>query len=275
MCNSALRRNSRPNTKMKEPVSNILRASLIALIIAGLWVDSFPASALQRAASGDPCPPSIAVVPREHGFGPAEEPKLEVSLAAYSARVRSASSAATGSDELLEIGYIALELGKVRDAIRFFLAARDRNTFRDQFYQRFINYWLGMAYEKAGKVELAEEAFTKHGDPYYVHLMKAERLRKSGKIQKAEREYLLAQSVQLYEMLNYEPFYMLAEMFLAVGQFQMAKDYIMGYLVCAEYEAEERAFGSAPRDDQHIKKATKLLGEIKKRETEAGKTKKR
>lgn len=213
----------------------------------------------------DHCGPSILLEKPEYAFGPPSVPTVVVSATEHANRKKRFKAIESNADQLFELGYLAFQLGDYQNAETYFRMAAKTANFKIPFYGPTTNYWLAQTYEKSGNLDAAREYYLKYSDVYYLHLINARISEKVGDLKNAEREYLLAQSVQLYEMVNYDPYKLLAEMFFKHGDYANAKKYILNYLTCAEYERKSGGSGYLRANNQHIVKARQFLMEIEAR----------
>jgi tetratricopeptide (TPR) repeat protein len=213
----------------------------------------------------NPCKPSIVLTDREYSFGVPQLTELDISYAELDKRLREHENIKNNKDKLFELAYIAFELGKFDIAEKYLLETEKINRFsvsRSWYEGAFISL-LAETYDRKGQFETARRYYGKLGDKYYLHLIQAKIYLLKNEIEKAEREYLLAQSVELYEEINIEPYKKLAEMFLLRANYIKAKYYIEKYLKCAESARRgEQDFGSPCEGDVEVAKI--LLETIKK-----------
>jgi tetratricopeptide (TPR) repeat protein len=210
----------------------------------------------------DPCGPSLKLKLPEHGYGYPSPPVDYVDDSTYEDEQNKLASK-KDFNTLYRLAYMAFVLKKYKEAIGYF---RSAESLQDKIPHvpsgaHFYTYFA-MTYEAIGDLEKAKDYYIKSGDPYYIHLIKARIFRKQNNYEKAKVEYLLAQSVSLYELQNYEPYQELSEMYFNNKQYALAKLYISKYIECAQYEFSGGGLGYVPSDDSHIKKARIFLREI-------------
>jgi tetratricopeptide (TPR) repeat protein len=166
---------------------------------------------------------------------------------------------------LYRLAYMAFVLRKYEEAVGYFLSAESlQDNIPDVPSGLHFYTYFAMTHEEIGNLEKAKYYYIRRGDPYYIHLINARIFRKQNDFEKAKVEYLLAQSVSLYEMQNYEPYQELSEMYFENKQYKLARVYISKYIECAEYEFSSHGLGYMPSDDSHIKRARIYLDEINK-----------
>ena len=205
---------------------------------------------------------SIILDEPEWAYGPPSTPNINLSYESYLNKADSVNILNNESDKLYEFAYLAYQHGDYKRALKYFQLSENKNNFTVLFYPTYLNYWYGEVYKKLNNYEMALKYFNEYGDLYYIHLINAEIYSNEGKLEKAENEYLLAQSVELYEMANYEPYLFLAEMYYSNNGYLKAKEYIEKYIRCAEVEWNFGGFGYMPFNNEHILKAKKFLEEI-------------
>ena len=210
------------------------------------------------------CPlgPSIKLKEPEHGYGPPSVPVENVNQEIYqNAKLNSKSN----FQSLYYIGYMAYELAIYEEAIIFFKKAKKiaKNKIPHIPFSAHFYAYFALAYDGLKNYKNAKYYFLKHGDPYYIHMINAKLLRENEEYKKAEQEYLLAQSVKLYEMNNFEPFRIIAEMYVDSQDYRLARKYIIKYIQCAKCDLNAHGVYS-PIDDKHIKSAIEFLETIEK-----------
>jgi tetratricopeptide (TPR) repeat protein len=200
----------------------------------------------------------------EHGYGYPSPPVGYLDDSTYEEEKTELSSK-KDFDTLYRLAYMAFVLKRYEEAIGYFLSAESlQDNIPDVPSGLHFYTYFAMTYEAIGDLEKAKHYYIKRGDPYYIHLIKARIFGKQNNYEKAKREYLLAQSVSLYELQNYEPYQELSEMYFNNKQYALAKLYISKYIECAEYELSGHGLGYVPSDDSHIKRAKTYLDEINK-----------
>lgn len=211
----------------------------------------------------NPCEPSIKLEKPEYGYGP---PSICIENIDNPLYLKEKSMLESKNDfySYFRLGCIAYELKKYKEAIDFFKGAE--SLIKDKkpavpCGAHFYTYFA-LTYEKTGNLKKAKYYYEKRGDPYYIHLINARIHRENKNYRKAEREYLLAQSVGLYEMHNYDPYKEVSEMYYEIKNYKKAKMYIGKYIKCAEYEYKDGGLGYIPFDKSHIDKARKSLHKI-------------
>jgi hypothetical protein len=209
---------------------------------------------------------SIILDEPESAYGPPNTPNINLSFETYLNKADSISLYNNKSDKLYEFAYSAYENEDYENALKYFQLSEKINNFTILFYPTYLNYWYGEVYKKLNNYEMSLKYFNKYGDIYYIHLINAEIHSNEGKLNKAENEYLLAQSVELFEMANYEPYLFLAKMYYNNNEYLKAKKYIEKYIKCAESEWNFGGFGYSPSSNEHILKAIKFLEEIQRLE---------
>lgn len=231
---------------------------LIALFLAFKIINSF-------ADSNNPCVPSIKLKEPEYGYGVPFIEELNLSKKEYEGQIQKYALFQNNYNKLLELGYAALNYHDYQNADKMFnLAANIKNiTLEPELRKEF--YYLGIISEKHCDFVNALKYYMKYGDPYFIHEINAKINENQGDLKSAEKEYLLMQSVQLYEMLNYEPYYYLAEMFYKHNVYDKAKNYIIKYIECVKYELEDGGEGYTPEGENNITKAKVLLKKIEEK----------
>ena len=183
----------------------------------------------------DSCKPSIMLQKQESSYGPPSVPSVDRTNKEYQKRLNSISNNINNSDRLYELAYLAYINGDLDVAEKYFSLSLDVDNYTIPFYKTYLNYYLGRIDEVKGNLMAAQSHFSKLGSSYYMHLIQAKIYRTKGKIESAEHEYLLAQSVKLYEMYNITPYKLLAEMFIDLKNYNKARSYANEYLECAKY----------------------------------------
>ena len=224
-----------------------------------------PLAIAAEDAYHSPCGRSIILPIPEHAYGPPNVPDVEKSETEYKKRLSSYSKGTRTPNSVLELAYIAYAIGEEKQAERLFLKSVQLGDFKTPFYAKLVPYYLARINENRKNYPVAKKYYEELGDAYYLHLANARAFAEEGELDKAEQEYLLAQSVYLYEMYNYDPYEEMARMFFEDKQYRKAKKYIEKYLACAEYELEGGGIGYGPADDTHISKARQFLAEINAR----------
>ncbi|MCK4956484.1 MAG: hypothetical protein KAS49_02525 [Candidatus Cloacimonetes bacterium] len=207
---------------------------------------------------------SIILDEPEWAYGHPSTPNINLSYESYLNKADSINVFNNQSDKLYEFAYLAYEHGDYKRALKYFQLSENNNNFIVLFYPTYLNYWYGEVNKKLNNYEMALKYFNEYGDLYYIHLINADIYSNEGKLEKAENEYLLAQSVELYEMANYEPYLFLAKMYYNNNEYLKAKKYIEKYIRCAESEWNYGGFGYSSSTNEHILKAKKFLEEIQK-----------
>ena len=234
----------------KSPAS--LRVVLFLLLLLNLWYCPL------LAQTEMPCEPSIQLAEQEYGYGPPDIPVKDVTREGYE---RAKNELANRGDfySLFCLGYMGYELKEYAEAIHYFAEAEKLITDKVPdcpCCAHFYTY-VGLANEEMGNLEVARDYYLRRGDPYYAHLVTAKIARRKGDLSEAELEYLLAQSVALYEMNNFMPFWEIAKMYFEVGQLDKAKFYVGRYLKCGH-----NPDGYTQISDQEEAEAEALLRKI-------------
>jgi len=207
---------------------------------------------------------SITLEEPEWAYGPPSTPNIDLSFESFLNKADSINVYINESDKLYEFAYILYQHEDYENALKFFQLSEKINNFIVLFYPTYLNYWYGEVYIKLNNYEMALKYFNEYGDFYYLHLINAEIYSNEGKLEKAENEYLLAQSVELYEMANYEPYLFIAEMYYNNIHYSKAEEFIKKYIRCAEAEWSFGGLGYMASTNEHILEAKKFLEEIQK-----------
>lgn len=209
------------------------------------------------------CDKSIKLDDPEHAYGPPSTPKIDTSIEVYQSELSKYTSFQNKPDSVIELAYLAYENNDFPNAEKYFKLCLPYKEFETPYYKRLANYFLACIYERQNDFEKAKKYYIEHDDKYYIHLIDAKIYEKNGKLNLAEKELLLAQSVDLYEMENYEPFRLLAEMFYKHHQYIRALIYIEQFISCAEEEKISGGKGYIACSDEGIESAKKFLNQIK------------
>ena len=217
------------------------------------------------ALEENPCDCSLKLSEMEYGFGAPFPVYREFTEQEYNERIKKLDLKTADFTDSYITAYMSYRLKKYDIAMKYFERAEKRisveNSLRYDHNAYFYLYY-GLNSEALKDYDNAKKCYIKQKDPYYIHLINAKIYREKKELKKAEKEYLLAQCVNLYEMINYDPYEEIAQMYFENKKYILAKEYIKKFIACAEYEMQNGGLGYEPSDDSHIKKANKLLEKI-------------
>jgi tetratricopeptide (TPR) repeat protein len=213
------------------------------------------------------CNPSIKLEKPEGAYGSPSVPNVDTTTEEYKKRLSQISTEEDSSDRMYELAYIAYSNNDFDVADKYFLKSLEVDNYTVPFYKTHIHTFLGWIDEKNGRLLEAKEHFKIRGDKYYLHMIQAKIYREEGNLELAEHEYLLAQSVNLYEMHNLTPYIDIAEMYLSFENYEKAKLNTEKYLKCVEYMKKypiltSKGYGISSSE---INKARELLKRIENR----------
>lgn len=203
---------------------------------------------------------SYAIGQIEYAYGPVSVPDIKSTNYVYEITQRTnAINFDQSSDLLFEVGYIYSKIKSYSNALLYFAKSMKVSNYQTQFYSHTLNYHFAHIYEQLSDFNKARYYYLLHDDKYLLYIFEGNVLKFQKRYEKAEEYYNKAQRLDLYEMKNIEPFYLLAKMFYECKYYKKALFYANKYLVLNK----EDDIGYSTRDNKEYDEIQIIINKSK------------